>query len=90
MKREALLLCNAKRIAEVTKKINMGRIIRKKVIMVSPDSRDKLAEVFNTTKTTVLRSLNYSSNSAQAQNIRQQALSNYGGIEVVKPTYIVR
>ena len=42
----------------------MGRIIRKKVIMVSPDSRDKLAEAFNTTKTTVLRSLNYSSNSA--------------------------
>ena len=68
----------------------MGRIIRKKVIMVSPDSRDKLAEVFNTTKTTVLRSLNYSSNSEQAQNIRQQAVSNYGGIEVVKPTYIVR
>ena len=68
----------------------MGRIIRKKVIMVSPDSRDTLAEVFNTTKTTVLRSLNYSSNSAQAQNIRQQAVSNYGGIEVVKPTYIVR
>ena len=58
--------------------------------MVSPDSRDKLAEAFGTTKTTVLRSLNYSSNSAQAQNIRQQAVSNYGGIEVVKPTYIVR
>lgn len=83
-------MCNAKQIAKVTKKINMGRIIRKKVIMVSPDSRDKLAEVFNTTKTTVLRSLNYSSNSAQAQYIRQQAVSNFGGIEVIKPTYIVR
>lgn len=68
----------------------MGRIIKKKVIMVSPDSRDRLAEVFNTTKTTVLRSLNYSSNSEQAQNIREQAVTKYGGIEVVKPTYIVR
>ena len=67
----------------------MGKLITKKVIMIDPVSRDELAARYAVTKKSVLDALAFKSNSFKAQNIRKDALDEFGAKEVNKPLYVI-
>lgn len=52
-----------------------------KIIKVSPDGRKKLIERYGCRKQTIYNALGFRSNSRQAENIRQDALNEFGGIK---------
>lgn len=58
--------------------------LKQKKIKVSKTSLDTLAAVFGCTVTKVYNALAYRSNSESAELIRQEALQNYGGKEVIE------
>lgn len=59
-------------------------VLKQKKIKVSRTSLDTLAAMFNCTVTKVYNALAYRSNSESAEEIRQEALQNYGGKEVTE------
>jgi hypothetical protein len=52
-----------------------------KIIKVSLEGRKKLAERYGCRKQTIYNALGFRSYSRQAENIRQDALNEFGGIE---------
>lgn len=52
-----------------------------KIIKVSPEGRKKLVERYGCRKQTIYNALGFRSQSRQAENIRQDALNEFGGIE---------
>lgn len=58
--------------------------LKQKKIKVSKTSLDTLAAMFDCTVTKVYNALAYRSNSESAELIRQEALQNYGGKEVIE------
>lgn len=52
-----------------------------KIIKVSPEGRKKLAERYGCRKETIYNALGFRSYSKQAENIRQDALNEFGGVE---------
>ena len=54
--------------------------VRRPVITLKKDQFQKLCSELDVKRATVYNALNYSSNSELAQNIRQKAISIYGGV----------
>lgn len=52
-----------------------------KIIRVSPEGRKKLAERYDCRRETIYNALGFRSHSRQAENIRQDALNELGGIK---------
>lgn len=52
-----------------------------KIIKVSPEGRKKLAERYRCRRETIYNALGFRSHSRQAENIRQDALNEFGGIK---------
>lgn len=52
-----------------------------KIIKVSPDGLKKLIERYGCRKQTIYNALGFRSHSRQAENIRQDALNEFGGIK---------
>ena len=52
-----------------------------KIIKVSPNGRKKLIERYGCRKQTIYNALGFRSHSRQAENIRQDALNEFGGIK---------
>lgn len=55
-----------------------------KIIKVSPEGRKKLVERYGCRKQTIYNALGFRSQSKQAENIRQDALNEFGGVETDK------
>ena len=55
-----------------------------KIIKVSLEGRKKLAERYGCRRETIYNALGYRSQSKQAENIRQDALNEFGGVETDK------
>ena len=62
----------------------LNKVLRQKKIKVSRTSLDTLAAMFGCTVTKVYNALAFRSNSESAEQIRQEALQNYGGKEVTE------
>jgi DNA-binding phage protein len=58
--------------------------IKRKIISVPVGNVQKLAKAHGITSSGVYNALNYNSNSALAQLIREQALKLYGGVQNTK------
>lgn len=58
------------------------RAIKTPKILVAYEDISKLATQHKCSKVTVYAALKYSSNSHRAQEIRKDALDNFGGIEI--------
>lgn len=58
--------------------------IKKKIIKVPVGSVSRLAQANNVSRATVYNALNYNSSNEQAQIIRREALSLYGGVTTEK------
>ena len=58
--------------------------IKKDVIKVSPKMRDLLIKKFEPSKFTIYNALSYRSHSSLAEEIRKEALANYGGIKTTE------
>lgn len=52
-----------------------------KIIKVSHEGREKLAERYGCRRETIYNALGYRSQSKQAENIRQDAFNEFGGVE---------
>lgn len=52
-----------------------------KIIKVSPEGRKKLAERYGCRRETIYNALGFRSHSRQAENIRKDALNEFGGIK---------
>lgn len=59
-------------------------VLKQKKIKVSRTSLDTLAAMFGCTETKVYNALAFRSNSESAEQIRREALQNYGGKEVTE------
>lgn len=60
------------------------QVKRIKIIKVSPEGRKKLAERYGCRRETVYNALGFRSQSRQAENIRHDALDEFGGVETDK------
>lgn len=58
-----------------------------KIIKVSLEGRKKLAERYRCRRETIYNALGFRSQSKQAENIRNDALNEFGGIEVDKVVF---
>jgi hypothetical protein len=66
----------------------MIRTRKTKRIVVQPSLRRALMAEFGASYSSVFLALNYSSNSERAQNLREAALSRYGGREITEEKVI--
>lgn len=55
--------------------------IRRPIITLKKDQFQKLCVDLDVKRAAVYNALNYTSNSESAQNIRQKAISTYGGVK---------
>ena len=55
--------------------------IKRKIIVVSPEGRKKLAERYGCRRETTYNALGFRSCSRQAESIRQDALNEFGGVK---------
>lgn len=55
-----------------------------KIIKLSLEGRKKLAERYGCRRETIYNALGFRSQSKQAENIRQDALNEFGGIETYR------
>ena len=55
-----------------------------KIIKVSLEGRKKIAERYGCRRETIYNALGFRSQSKQAENIRQDALNEFGGVETDK------
>ena len=58
-----------------------------KIIKVSPEGRKKLAERYGCRRETIYNALGFRSLSKQAEDIRQAALNEFGGVETDRVTF---
>ena len=61
--------------------------IKRKIIVVSPEGRKKLAERYGCRRETIYNALGFRSYSKQAESIRQDALNEFGGVETDRVTF---
>ena len=52
-----------------------------KIIKVSPEGRKKLAERYRCRRETIYNALGFRSHSKQSEDIRKDALNEFGGVE---------
>ena len=64
------------------------QVIKRKIIKVSPEGRKKLAERYGCRRETIYNALGFRSCSRQAENIRQDALNEFGGIKEDKVVFL--
>ena len=58
--------------------------IKRKIIVVSPEGRKKLAERYGCRRETIYNALGFRSQSKQAEDIRNDALNEFGGVKAEK------
>ena len=58
--------------------------IKRKIIVVSPEGRKKLAERYGCRRETIYNALGFRSQSKQAEDIRNDALNEFGGVKTDK------
>lgn len=58
-----------------------------KIISVSLRCRDKLKVKYQCSQTSVYNALAFRTNNKRAEQIRQDAIKKYGGIEIDKPIF---
>ena len=61
--------------------------IKRKIIVVSPEGRKKLAERYGCRKQTIYNALGFRSCSRQAESIRNDALNEFGGVKADKVVF---
>ena len=62
--------------------------IKRKIIVVSPEGRKKLAERYGCRRETIYNALGFRSCSRQAESIRQDALNEFGGVKQDKVVFL--
>ena len=62
--------------------------IKRKIIVVSPEGRKKLAERYGCRRETIYNALGFRSYSKQAESIRQDALNEFGGVRQDKVVFL--
>ena len=58
-----------------------------KIIKVSPEGRKKLAERYGTRRETIYNALGFRSQSKQAEDIRNDAMNEFGGVKADKVVF---
>ena len=58
--------------------------IKRKIIVVSPEGRKKLAERYGCRRETIYNALGFRSQSKQAENIRNDAMNEFGAVKAEK------
>ena len=61
--------------------------IKRKIIVVSPEGRKKLAERYCCRRETIYNALGFRSQSKQAEDIRNDALNEFGGVKSEKVVF---
>ena len=62
--------------------------IKRKIIVVSPEGRKKLAERYGCRRETIYNALGFRSCSRQAESIRKDALNEFGGVKQDKVVFL--